>query len=726
MTAVKWIIGIVAALALLVAIAVAYLMLAIDPNSYKPQLAELAKEQDIILNIEGELSWQLLPSLALSIGSTQITSPRSEIPAIRFEQADLSLAWPPLFKRQLSVKAIHLEGADIRLETAEQASNTAIAPLAAAPLSTTALSAETSDAASEADTSNSPPAFTLAIESLAITNSRLQLPLGTEATSPQQLNDINLLIQGLNLDGEAFKLQADFNYSDPTLPGPVAVKIDTGASVDQNTQVFTLSKTMLELLLADKPAIELSLDSLTAGQLGTPHLKISGLQLNSAGASLQASVSIKTSAKTVNDNITFESEINVPPLALRKVLSSWAIEIPDLPDEHALQHASLRLRLKGSNEQLAISNLMLTLDDITIEGNADFDFGPTRRVALQLRGNTIDLNHYIASTNAKSADETAANNGQQSSGAENTEPALIFAPLIAPLLWVGDGNATLDISLDGLAIDNIVAEKVQLKIKAANNIVQVQQLAAHVFDGDINATATINLQHKEPKVNFTSTISELSVEQAMTAVNGEDRLEAPLTGSLTAKFQGKTRGNNAEQLHQYLNATGEINLARPYLSAFNIERSYCDIAALIEKIPHKTDWPQGSQLQDVQASIHLSGKQVLLESYTTGLGNISLSGKGIIDLDKERFDLLAISRLNGDRTSEGGCPVKSKRVRDKDIPIRCKDSFANAGGGSCKPDGDFVKQVIQDKLFKKIGKKSGLNEDSEEALKGLLKGLWGR
>jgi AsmA protein len=117
---------------------------------------------------------------------------------------------------------------------------------------------------------------------------------------------------------------------------------------------------------------------------------------------------------------------------------------------------------------------------------------------------------------------------------------------------------------------------------------------------------------------------------------------------------------------------------------------------------------------------------VLIENYTTGLGNISLSGNGLIDLGTERFDLLAVSRLNGDRTSEQGCLVKSKRVRDKDIPIRCKDSFANAGGGSCKPDGDFVKQVLQDKLFDKIQKKSGLNEESEEAVKGLLKGLFGR
>ncbi len=707
MKAMKWIFGTLATLVLLVAIALTYLVFAIDPNSYKPQLAELAQEQDIALNIEGELSWQLLPSLALSIGATQITSSRAEIPAVSFEQADLSLAWLPLFKRQLSVKAIHLAGADIQLSTAEQATNTAAAPLAAA-----SSSAKKSDGATEtAEAADTPPAFALAIESLEISNSRLQLPPAANATSPQQLSDINLQIQGLNLDGDVFKLKARFNYSDPALPEPMAVVLNTEASVEQNTQAFTLSNTLLELLLTGKPAIEISLDALAAGQLDTPHLQITGLQVNSADANLQASLS----AQSVNGSITFESEINVPPLALRKVLTSWAIELPALPDKQALQQASLKLSIKGSEDTLAISGLKLTLDDIALDGSTELDFGPTRNIALQLQSSTIDLNRYISSSGkSDTADEAQTK--------ANTEPTLIFAPLAAPLLWVGDGNAAIDISLDGLTLDTIAAEKLQIKIKAANNIVQIKQLAGHVFDGDINASATINLQHKEPKVNFTTTVSELAVDKALLATSGE----ATLTGKLTANLQGQTHGNNAEQLHQSLHANGEINLVKPYLTTFNVEKSYCDIAALIEKIPSKSDWPQGSNLNDLQASISLKGKQVFIDRYTTGLGNIGLSGKGLIDLDTEHFDLLAISRLNGDRTSEQGCLVKSKRVRDKDIPIRCKDSFANAGGGSCKPDGDFVKKVLQDKLLEKLQPKNNRSEESEEALKGLLKGLFGR
>ena len=709
MKVIKWILGILTILVLLVAIGLAYVLFAIDPNSYKPQLAELAKEQNITLNIEGDLSWQWLPNLALSIGATHIASPRGEIPDIHFEQADLSLAWLPLLKRQLSIKAIRLDKADIRIGTAEQASNTAIAPLAVA---------KTNDSTPAPDNAESTPAFTLAIERLEIDNSRLQLPASDNAAHPQQLSDINLLAQGLNLDGDTFKLKVKFDYKGPALPTPLAVALNTDASIEQHKQTFTLSDTVLNLLLTDKPPIKISLETLSAGQPDTPHLAVSGLQLSSGGASLQASLAVQT----LNDSIAFDSDINVPPLALRNVLALWQIDLPDLPDKTALQQASLKLNIKGHGDNLSIDDFQLSLDDVVFNGHAKVAFGATRSLALQLQGSTIDLNRYISSANASNTNKTNTSDKSQTKAAA-TSPSSLFAPLVAPLLWVGDGHAALDINLDGVNFDTIAAEKLQLNIKAAKQIATITQLSGQVFDGEMKATASINLQGKEPRVNFHALISALSVDKALTAVNGD----AALTGNLDAKLQGQTHGSTADQLHQSLNANGEITLAKPRLNTFNIEKSYCDIAALVEKIPRKNDWPQGSNLQDLQATLKIQGKQVFIEHYTTGLGNISLQGEGLVDLSKERFDLLAVSRLNGDRTSEQGCQVKSKRVRNKDIPIRCKDRFAQAGASSCKPDGNFVKQILQDKLLKKLQKQDDHSEKSgsNEALKSLLKGLLG-
>jgi hypothetical protein len=150
-------------------------------------------------------------------------------------------------------------------------------------------------------------------------------------------------------------------------------------------------------------------------------------------------------------------------LALHKVLKSWAIALPAFPDKQALQQASLKLNIKGNGDKLSISGLKLTLDDITLDGSTELDLGEPRNLALKLHSSAINLNRYDSSTDTStdknSADESDPTNAAQAE--TNAEPALIFAPLAAPLLWVGNGNATMEISLDGVTLDTIAAEKLK-------------------------------------------------------------------------------------------------------------------------------------------------------------------------------------------------------------------------------------------------------------------------
>ena len=107
------------------------------------------------------------------------------------------------------------------------------------------------------------------------------------------------------------------------------------------------------------------------------------------------------------------------------------------------------------------------------------------------------------------------------------------------------------------------------------------------------------------------------------------------------------------------------------------------------------------------------------------MGNLSLRGNATIDLGTESFDVLAITRLSGERTSANGCVVKSKRIRDRDIPIRCRDQFDKAGASSCSPDGNIVRELLQEAVIKKISE-SNLDEKTGEAIEGLLRGILNR
>ena len=69
------------------------------------------------------------------------------------------------------------------------------------------------------------------------------------------------------------------------------------------------------------------------------------------------------------------------------------------------------------------------------------------------------------------------------------------------------------------------------------------------------------------------------------------------------------------------------------------------------------------------SAITVVGPILHLNDYSTGMGNIELRGDGQIDLTTgSNFDIRAISRLNGERTSEQGCGRKQPRPR-QDVPF---------------------------------------------------------
>ena len=83
MKVIKWVLATLAAFLLLVCIAIAYLLIVVDPNTFKPRIEQLARDQGVDLLIEGDLDWQILPNLAIHIGRTELSSNVHPIPKTR-------------------------------------------------------------------------------------------------------------------------------------------------------------------------------------------------------------------------------------------------------------------------------------------------------------------------------------------------------------------------------------------------------------------------------------------------------------------------------------------------------------------------------------------------------------------------------------------------------------------------------------------------------------------
>jgi len=711
MKVIKWVLATLAAFLLLVCIAIAYLLIVVDPNTFKPRIEQLARDQDVDLLIEGDLDWQILPNLAIHIGRTELSSNVHPIPKTRLQSTALSLDLLALLQRKVAIKSISIDGADIDLQNMAQAASLAAAPAAAAGTADTGNQGDLKAIDPETEDSSGMP-LALAIDELDIKNARIALPQSQakEAGAKMQRQVIeNLSLHGRNisLDGTPYPIVLRFDYVDPALPDTLSTAFESSITIEQKSMRVTAENANLNLILGDKPPIAIDFNLTYDGQADT--LSVRDFQLTHGDLKTTASAS----AKNLAGDIEFETNLDLKATKLRHLLRQWQIDTTSIP-ENALNRVAFSSQLQGTKQALNAKSITIQLDDTTFTGNARVRLAPAKSLTLDLKGTSLDLKRYLGDA-GKDANQKATTAGKGVPG------EALFAPIAAPLAWLDNGEGTIDLRLAQLSTHELTLKDLKLSLQARQKKIQLKQLGMNTLGGSVQTQGAINLQTSMPQLNLVTQMTNISLAEASAAFD----TGAVIEGQLGLSLNAQTRGATVDALHSNLNGQGKLNIASPHVKSFNIEKAYCDIAALVEKVEPVKNWPAGTRLTDINADIQLAGKKITLSPYTSGLGNLSLRGNATIDLGTESFDVLAITRLSGERTSANGCVVKSKRIRDRDIPIRCRDRFDKAGASSCSPDGNIVRELLQEAVIKKISE-SNLDEKTGEAIEGLLRGILNR
>ncbi|MBQ0799447.1 MAG: AsmA family protein [Porticoccaceae bacterium] len=588
----KVLVGGVLIIVLLLAAVVAYVMFAIDPNDYKAEIQEAAAEQGINLNITGDLGWQVVPNLAIRIGATDVSSSTQAIPDTHFDNASLSLAWLPLLKKQVHVKAITIDGADIVITDSAEAATTAAAPVAAASAETTADSA-----------------FGIAVDSIKITDSRVTLPgdtlPGEKGSADTVLSNLTFTGKKINLEGNSFPINLSFDYSDGSLPKPLDINLNANVIFNQQT------------------------------------------------------------------------------------------------------------------EEVKVDGLVIKFGDTTITGETVVKLSAPKTLIANLKGDSIDLNRYVAGSEGEGSSSTSSGSSQASS----KQAEALFAPLAAPIAFLEGGKGAIELNWGKLAMDGLTMESIHVGMTIAGSTVNINDFSANTLGGTINATARLgNVTGRTPNVSYTAQLANISLAEAGKAFADD----ADTGGTLNATVKGTSKGATGDALFDNLSSSGTLQVVDPELKTINIEQSYCKLAAMVEKVPLKTDWPAGTKLNNLDGKFRMQGRTLILDGVSSGVGNLALTSTGKVDLRAGAFDIVVVSRLNGTQTSETGCVVESTKLHNRDIPLRCKATFESVGAKSCLPDGDIVRQLAKDEIMKKISEKAGLSEEAGQAVDNLLKGIFGR
>ncbi|MGS2724652.1 AsmA family protein [Porticoccus sp. GXU_MW_L64] len=691
----KWLLGLVLGLATLAVIGVAILLFVVDPNQYKPQLQQLAKDNQIELNIDGDLSWQLWPDVAISAADTRIGG--IDIPDIQVAQADLALELASLVKGELVVQKVTIDEPLIRLELTDSNASQQAGAIASAPIAS---------ASTTTDNNNSGSPF--AIHSLRINNGTLELL--ENGVLQQRIGNLNISGQQVNLVNRPFPFDLAFTTALPGIAEKLKLQFSGQVSND-NLQQIALNGGKINLHLTSQAYGDHQLSGAFNAQLNLreDQLSLPDLKLELDGIPLSLSAVIEQLSQTPQ----IAGTLNLPPFNPGPLLDSLSTDSPTTN----IKHLGLSSDFRIAANQYQLDNLVLTLDDFALTGSLNTTLAQQRHIKALLKGTTLNLDNYIDSDDGT---DQAAN------------PAL-FAPLVAPLALLQGGRGQIEIALDKLIAQGIELDNLQINSFGNGQVLEVANASANGFGGTLQANARIDLSRPQPQLTFAIDTKDVDMETALTSVADFNEL----SGRGDLQFSGSSQGNSGEALSANLRGNGRFVLNDSHYSATNIEQQLCAVAG--DKNQQPQSWPQGTRFNTTAGRFALNGDTLTLNSVTSGVGNVALRGQGDLHMQQGLMDMRLVFNINGATSSEQGCVLRSKSIQNRDIPLHLKGPVDNINGVVSNALVDLMaRTLIESKKSRLLDKLLGTDEqhpegeqaredtppkDTKDQLKDLLKGL---
>lgn len=695
----KRLLKILLVLLLVLILAVGALLVFFDPNTLKPRIEAMAREEGVALTIEGDLGWQLWPSLGVEVNGVRLASPDApDAPIARLERAGLSLAIRPLLGGEFEVHRVGIDGAniDLRVDANGRGNWEFLLPDEAAGVQEPAV-----------DESEKSP-LQLGVERLYLSDSSLSY-VDERSGQDISLSDFNLELTGFNLLGDPMDLSLSWRgrFSDGE------TTLDLGGELQQPLE---LSADMSRLALPD-------------GRLD--------LVLGEGSATSRLRADYQLELTGLDGELRYSGELALAEFSPRKTLIALGQTPPETASPDVLQRLSLDANFGGSASAMAVDTLTVQLDDTRLAGRFAITDFESAAMELSLTGDRLNADHYLPAP----VDEDEVPEGPEATGDEE----------LIPLELVRALNLQLSLELEQLVIAQMLLSQLQLQLAAADGVVELRRFDAVAYEGDIATTGQLDARGETAQLRLDGDLRELQLAPLMSDLELDEDIR--FSGALNADLQGTSRGVTYNELLAALESQAQFNGVQVRAEPLNVEQRFCELATLVssgESI--ERDWPPYTEMRRLSGQAKVADEVLTLESFSAGVEQLALNARGTINLASGAFDFTLPLTLEDESTSEDGCTLRSNYWVDRSLSLlRCRGELATLDPLSdCGPDSrglrdltaDFAehrlreqhgeridegeqrleqeKERLRERLRERVGDED--TERLEDALRGLLRG----
>lgn len=697
----RYLLYVLAGLILVLIVAVAGLILFVDPNAYRDDIARVVEEKTgRALTIEGDLHLSVFPWLGLRTGPLALANPPGfgDEPMLRVEGAEIRVKLLPLLHKRVELDRIVLAAPRIHLlKDARGRGNWEFS------------TGETQPSTPAEKSTRPQPLPALVIGGLTIKDGEIFWE-DRQSGKKIQLAHVNLDLGDFEF-GHSTDLALGFVLTLPQAHLKETLALATRLTVGADLQRFELaqlevhSHTEGESLPGKQLRAELTAAAITA-DLTRQTLEVRELLLSAAKAQLRGELE----GSTVVDAPKFQGSFQLEA-PLKETLTALAIAIAPA-DPKAMQHLQLAFKLQADRQNMAIDALQAKLDDTTIGGWLKVTNFAQPFVRFDLKADALDVDRYLP----KPAPEPAGKAAAALKAAQ--EKPLPLAALAAQRV---DGV----VRIDRLKAQRLQMRNVRLNLKGDHGIATLTP-SLQLYQGRYQGQIQINARGKTPHLVLTSQLEQVKIGDLL-----QDYLakQPPLTGTADLDLNLRADGQTATALKRSLD--GRI--------ALQVQDGRLANSELLQMLEQGLAWWQArgeptqvekklQQLDFVTLDFLAKVNDGVIQTERLLIDNpkLKITGTGTVDLVRERMDY-RIRALHASTNRKPGSKL-GKIARDLPIIVRIE-------GPLTKPKYrlDLV-QMAQEKFQEKIEKKKAkleqkLGEKLEKKLGPgagqLLKGLFG-
>ena len=700
---------------ILIVVAAVALPFIIDPNEYKPQIAEQVKKTTgRTLTIDGDIGLSVFPWVSLELGSVSLSNAEG-FQAKQFAQvnaAEVRIKLIPLLSKQLEMDTVVLDGLTLNLEKAKNG-------VTNWDDLTQSTDKKSSDAQKQTekspDADYAPALAAISIAGVHLTNANV---VWTDHSKDEQIKIENLSLQTDPLvPGKPTALELDFNIITGKPETKAHITLATDVNVDLEKQRYALNqvdfKTKAEGANLPLPVIELGLQGDITADMAEQTVDLTDLVIQIHDLLINSHFKV---TKLSSESPAINGAMTLNAFNLRQLAKQLAIELPPMADDSTLELVEVKTDISASANHVMANNLAVTLDQSTLSGHVGVTDFAKPAIDFKLTLDEIDADRYLPPVQ------------ESTSGSEDNKTKPVASPATAsaagaeqlPLDTLRSLNVKGTMDINKLKISNTHSENVHVEINAKNGQIKFNPMNADLYQGQYQGNVSLNAQGKKLVVSIDENLQGVQVEPLLNDLTGE----AKISGTVNTSVKLTGSGSNPDQIKQTLSGNGQFAFTDGALKGINIAGSIRKAkAALKGDVAPQLNEPVQTDFSSLQGSFTASNGVFSNQDFALMSPLLRVNGAGTADIVKEAIDYgLKVSIVE---TSKGQGGKELAELKGLTIPVKITGSFSEP-----KPTVDLaslakekateeIKAKVSEKLSDKLGDKLGND------LGGLLGGALG-